>query len=275
MVELLDLRDGIPDEIRPLIELDAQYHVEEGDAVAIGIYDDDKAAGAVCAYLTDGAAIIESLYVLPEYRRRGFATEMMYRLSLVLSGMEDIYRMEASFSEESDTGLMELFTYLDFFMEIDEGLGEYTVRIGDMVSSEVLQKARTKGVIPLDDMESAQRKNIISLTYPVSYFTRTGNIDEKLSCVMEDASLFIGHEKDELVMVWADSGDQKMSLMSMLKYCLDRSIDLYGEDTKMRIPYINDVSKKIIEKLAGDAAHPTETVWTARYQLFDAVEEED
>ena len=63
MVELLDLRDGIPDEIRPLMELDAQHHVEEGDAVAIGIYDDDKAAGAVCAYLTDGAAFIV-LYTL-------------------------------------------------------------------------------------------------------------------------------------------------------------------------------------------------------------------
>ena len=164
---------------------------------------------------------------------------------------------------------MEFFTYLDFVMEIDDDLGEYTIRVGDLASSEILQKARTSGVVSIGQLESFKRKNIISLSYPVSYFTRTGQIDEDVSCIMDDASLFIGKEGDELVMIWADSGDQKLSLMSMLKYSLEKSIDIYGADQKMRIPYISDVSKKIIEKLAGDAARPTETVWTARYQLFD------
>ena len=269
MIELLDLREGVPSEMQPLLELDAQHHLDAGEAVAIGIYDDDRAAGAVAAHLLDGRAVIESLYVLPEYRRKGYASELVYRLGLVLSGFEDIYSMEASFSEESDDGLMEFFTYLDFVMEIQDDLGEYTIRVGDLASSETLQKARTSGVVSIGQMESFKRKNIISLSYPVSYFTRTGQIDEDLSCIMDDASLFIGKEGDELVMIWADSGDQKLSLMSMLKYSLDKSIDIYGADQKMRIPYISDVSKKIIEKLAGDAARPTETVWTARYQLFD------
>ena len=61
MIELLDLRDGIPDEVRPLLKAEAQDHIEKREAVAIGIYEDDIAAGAVCANLTDGAALIEKI----------------------------------------------------------------------------------------------------------------------------------------------------------------------------------------------------------------------
>ena len=63
-----------------------------------------------------------------------------------------------------------------------------------------------------------------------------------------------------------------MDLLRLLKFALDEACKKYDMQQRIRIPYINDQSKKLILKILGEKAVVSETVWTASLPLDGPLE---
>ena len=268
MIELIDLSTEDCSPFLELINAEGQRLIGLDDGVAVGITDDGIPAGAIVAELDDScSATIVSLFVKEDKRRQGIGTELLYRALSLLLKKESIVRLEAEFASIAgdETGLYEFFGKMDFRFERDEKHGAYLIMLSDASEDGVLKKASSQGVVPYSKT-MLQIKNRISAAHPMLYKV---NIDENVSCVAgtydnEDTCpdcLLFTKEEDTLVMVWADSSLDKLNLVRMLKFASDEALNLYGPLTKIRIPYINENSKKLIVKMMGEKAVSVESVW--------------
>ena len=274
MVEILDLKIENPADYYEMLTRRGQESFDSEDGLVYGIRFDEHPAGAI-AIEEDGmgAAVITSLFIAPEFRRKRLGTELVFMAASYLAGGEGLYRIEADFAEneKEEPGAKEFFEFLEFELEKDPGHGAFTVKISDVDKVEVISKASSAGLLPYNKIKSSIRNYVISEHPALWDVMAAGKIDQEVSC-FEDTENFDGDEPDciifckegdELVMAWAQSENNKLNLVKMLKFAFDVAKEKYGSDMKVRIPYINEVSKKLILKMMGDAAVPSETVWRA------------
>ncbi|MBR5421465.1 MAG: GNAT family N-acetyltransferase [Lachnospiraceae bacterium] len=85
--------------------------VRDEDKLAVGVVEDDKAVAAALFSTDEDAAILEYLYVLPEYRRRGVGS---FLLKESLSAL-DLDLVQAAFSDDTE-GMLPFFEKLGFMM---------------------------------------------------------------------------------------------------------------------------------------------------------------
>jgi hypothetical protein len=88
---------------------------------------------------------------------------------------------------------------------------------------------------------------------------------EKEEDKLPEAQIFFADRDNELIMIWAESGDKNMALLSMLRFAINEAIKEYDANKIIRIPYINEVSRKIIEKIMGDF---TRTAYHVKHAVY-------
>ena len=282
MIEIYDLSEEDSTPFCEFMTSEVQAMLNTDSCSAVGISEDGTPVGAVVANIKNSdAAGIVSLFVKEDRRRRGYGTELIYRVLTLLSRKEDLSCIEADFAvtEGDDNGLYEFFSALDFKLEADDMHGAFMISLAEAAESEIFKKASSHGVTPYSKA-TLQSKNMIKAAHPM---LNSVEIDEKVSCVATaggegdscpDCLLFT-KEEDTLVMVWADSSEDKLNLVRMLKFAVEETIKAYGVQTKVRIPYINENSKKLIVKMMGEKAVTAETVWNAALPVFDTGEVEE
>ena len=84
MTKILHFQDGITfyDTNREIIEKEIDPNLFEFPAYStqvsyIGFEEDDKIVGCLTAFIMRGNCTIENLFVLPDYRKRGIASDMI------------------------------------------------------------------------------------------------------------------------------------------------------------------------------------------------------
>ncbi len=269
-VATIDIKGKKPSEYLEMITAAGQDAFEEEGGIALGITVDNKPAGALCAELEDGVARLTSIYVVPEFRRRGLGTELVYQASEAILKMDNTYCLETRFPENKayPSGLKEFFTYLDFEMSEAEELGAYTVMVKDAFVSKVLKKASAEGVQSMSKLSRADKAKLLAQVPGIDDYEEI-RIDESLSCAVpgkaaDDADcVVVGREGEELVILWARAFSNKLNLVKMLKYMIDKASVKYPMDTRIRIPYISGSTKDIIIKMLEKEPEKTEIVWDA------------
>ena len=277
MVEIIDLNEQFDKRFLSLINRDGQDTMKD-DSIALGILDGDNPFGALVVdpgY--DGAASVESLYIDEKHRRQGYATELMYYAVEMLYALEDMYSLNVTFADENgeNTGLKEFFEYLEFDIEKEESKGAYTFLLKEVASSPMIVGKPDKRVASYDSIERSVKNRIMSGHPSFLDFCTKGTIDESLSCVVNRAGddrsmqsyLVVGYGEEELVILWANAAPGTLDLVSMLRFAIKNALLKYGPDFRIRVPYINTTSKKIVEKLLGEKAETTETVWNGTLSL--------
>lgn len=283
MVELVNLLEDCPEGFYKLVNDEGYDLLKSGDCVAIGVTDDDVPAGAIVAdpgY--EGVGEIVSLYVTPSKRRRGFASTMFYEAVDMLYDFDNMYAVGASFSGAEENGLKEFFEFLEFDIEKDDTHGTLSFTLSDIAASDKVKGDIDKRVVSLKDALSSTKNALIARHEAVQTFLAYGEIDEEISCIVnaEDkepsdlSCLFVGKSEDSLVIAWAQSAEMSLDLINMLRFAIVNGLKKYGKDMVVRVPYINETSKKLIEKLVGDKAESVETVWSAYLPLEWDLEEE-
>ena len=282
MIDILNLKEDDPKDFYEMITSKGQECFKTQDSYVIGVRVDEEAAGAIAVEIDGGNAVISSLYVDPKYRRHGIGTELVYQASCFTTYSEGVYHMCATFaeSENDDAGLVGFFKWLDFDMGVDELHGAYTVTLRDASEAEVLKKASSAGVVEIGKVPSSVKNRLMGEHPSLRAVFGANNIETDMSCFVEaDYSkdylpdcLIFGKEDDELVMMWAQAEGSKMDIVKLLKFALEKALTKYGPNQKIRIPYINENSKRLVQKLLGEKAVVTETVYIASLLLDGAAD---
>lgn len=276
-MELIDLNVEQKESFYELITWDGIAALRSGDSVAIGLLIEDEPAGAIVADPgVDGEAEILSLYVKPEHRRKGYGTELVYQALTMLYSVDNMYRLVLSFTENEKEGaeLREFLGFHDFELEEDKEHGSFSFTLEDAVSSKFLSGGDTKNVSSLSESKSSVKNSIYGKHRHLRHFIDNGAINENLSCIVpkegtdkDPACLIIGEEDDHLVIAWAETSENGIELVYMLKHAVEKGMEEYGPYKKVVVPYINSFSKKIVEKILGDKAVSCEKVWNAALDL--------
>ena len=273
MIEITEVSKDNIGAFSDLILPSERAGIVNSDTVSVGVYEDDVPVGAVMARITDeGFAVVTSFMVKKEKRGRGFGTNLLYEVLQQLLKKESISRLELRFSadDEETEGLRAFLTDVGFEMTEDETHGAYTLNIADAEQVPSFKKASTAGIRAYSNTGLQIRNKIIAAHPMLAGMV----IEDAVSCIVEeepkkggihDCLLFAKFPNlpDTLVMVWAESSNNMLDLVRMLKFSLDAVLKKYGTDVKIRIPYIHEHSKKLIEKLMGEKLTKTETVWNA------------
>ncbi len=283
MIEIIDLRNTNPEDYYKMITPEGQESFETLEGIVLGISEDGVPSGAVAAEPDeDGSVKITSLYVDPDHRRKGIGTELIYGVAGYIDYISGINRIETKFAENAVEGsdLKGFFEALDFDFELDEEHGSFSIRLGD-AATEVIERGSSENVLPYNKVTSVVKNTLMAERPFVRSAVAAGILDADMSCFLEDEMIddplqgcaIIAKTDDELVLIWAQAEGNKMDLIKLLKHVVETGIKKYGPDQVIRIPYINDNSKKIIQKLVGDKLVVSETVWNAIYDLDGEMED--
>jgi hypothetical protein len=284
MVEIVNLLDDKSGEYYKYLTSAALLLLQDKECVALGIAEDDVPVGAIVAdpgY--NGVGEIVSLYIDREKRRNGYGTELVYEAVESLFSWDNMYAVGVTFKDDDETksGLKSFFEYLEFDISQDGAHGSYTFSLADIASSDKIKGDIDKRVTGLKDVLASTKNALTSRHGAVQSFMVYGEIDEEVSCIVnaeeKDPSdlscLFVGKSKDALVIVWAEAAEHSLDLVNMLRYAIVNGLKKYGKNMKIRVPFINETSKKLIEKLVGDKAVPVEYIWSAYLPLEWTLEE--
>ena len=274
MIELFDLSTEDATPFLNMITAEGQRFLSGDAGAAVGISEEGKPVGAIVCEISDAfLARIVSLFVKEDRRRKGFGTELVYQALNLLLRKESICRLDVRFTSDSENpGIYEFFDAMSFSMSQDETHGAYSLSLLDAGEVPVLKKASSQGITPYARV-TRPVKNKIFEAHPMLLRCE---IEESISCVADAGKddveshdcLIFTKEDNTLVMVWAESTNDKLDLVKMLKYALDKAVEKYGTDISVRIPYINEASKKLIIKMMGEKAVHTESVWDAELSVM-------
>ncbi|MCR5279602.1 MAG: GNAT family N-acetyltransferase [Lachnospiraceae bacterium] len=278
MTELFDLNEEMPKGFVELISANGRDAFRTGRSVALGIADEGEPAGAIVAFPTDdGTATIESLYINPVYRRKGYASELLIEAINALYNYDNILSIDADIvvNGREEPGTFEFFEAFDFDLEEDPVHGALSFILEDAAKSEKVKGEIDKRVIPFGEALRTSRNKILSEHTMLQRLVAANALDEEVSCIIErddedklpSSCLILGVEYNELIVAWAEAAEGTLDLVNMLRFAVVEALKKYGPKQKIRVPYINEHSKSIILKLMGDKAEPSETVWNAHLEL--------
>lgn len=243
--------------------------IERGEPVtAIGIAQEDVACGALAGYVENGCFQLISLYVAPDYRRRGGARLMISQLEELLEE-NDIWSVEISFTEagqETET-LTPFLASMGFAAEDDRGRNIYTFTLEEVTRAKALSRPAGKSlkIRPFsrlsEDMLRAAQKRAIALGSPLPERTLLSEqLDRELShAFIKDGRVEAYAAVDDsccgvltLCGLWV--GDPGPTVLySLLKTVIGRAAELYPPQTRIAVQAVNDQSLKLIRGLAPGA----------------------
>lgn len=253
----------------PLLLPDAAQAIERGEPItAIGIAQEDVACGALAGYVDEGCFRVISLYVAPDYRRRGGASLMIRQMEKLLVE-NDIRSMKMDFTAVvSDNETMFPFlSKMGFLEEDDKGLNIYTFMLDQLASANVWKPAASKSLrirpfsrLSEDVLRAAQKRGIALETPLPECMLTSPQLERELSHALIREGKVEAYAAFDysccgiltLCGLWVGDPDPHI-LYSLLKTVVERAMELYPPDTRIAVQAVNDQSVRLIQGLVPDA----------------------
>ena len=262
----------------------------EGNVVVLGMIDDDadnEPVGVLVCELdrNQGIADITALFIRTKYRRKGYATELVILLCTYLSYMIERFKVVCTVTkycnmlldgEANGTGLMKLFSYLEFKEDKAEDVGCYYCTVGDLRDNEMLKKKGNNKFKKLSETTRAEKSLLENedLDYLFEAVLE-GKFDQGLSRLfivdgeIKACALFSSDE-NSITFEWCSvDSEYKMALVPMLSEICEEIINTRDDSTEIYFPYINDHSKALVEKILKDHLKIAEENFIYEYSLLD------
>ncbi len=250
----------------------------------LGVIEDEKAVGKIIFTIDDGVSEIQSIYIEPEYRRRGFATELVLNAADFVTSLDYCpgFHVEFTNDVEFEDNLLDFFKYLEFDIKEAEDVRTYSVLISDIDEKKIKPTKNEANVKKYSELT----KNELGLLAmePVTIengFIFADHIEQDVSmAVIEDgevqAVIIFSAEADGLTLQWARVDEKhKSDLVNVFYESMQAILSKYGPTTKLYIPVINEQSDKLILALFGGKAEIVETKYEATFEFEYGIMDEE
>ncbi len=220
----------------------------------------NRAAGALAGAIDKGVFDVISLYVAPEFRRKGIATALIDELRRLILGRDMMIRADYTL-EDSDMESLGAFFLRSGFSREKTGIPcIYLADLGglDIESDDRKANSFAGSIVPFKKIPEKL------LTIASRQFQKEANllpkggflsskIDRELSCCVFmngriSAYIAINHMENgfvEIPALWSGLQDPK-ALMVLLKKSMTALRDKYSPDTRTAMIAISSVSERII-----------------------------
>lgn len=232
---------------------------EVADALAVGepitalvVSLDGKAFGAIAGYLENNNFRITSLYVVPEYRRRGGGRLLIETLIRITENKALGIKFRFTTTSKEHETLVHFLDALGFEQKYDKGLGVYLTTVGKLANSNYFKGCKERIGVPFSDLD--KRILISAEKYAKRYHNElpTGGLMSKLidkdvsfATVQNDklvSYLIVDHSWSEGLSLCAVCVDksQPQELYELLRSCIAAMREKYPPETK----YVTRAFKK-------------------------------
>ena len=233
--------------------------------VALGVSEDGVACGAIAGVLKEHVFIIKSLYISPDYRGKGYGSDLLDFLRYFLRNHTKVQGIMISYTitEEEHLSLQPFLEKAFFQQEEDWGRTIYGIKLKDVKESPLYDVSSVcpSHIIPFTEISTnllenaAQNAQLAEVPLPESSLT-SDKICKELSCaVMEKDKVkgfavvdysFAGHLT--LSSIWTEEcGIQQLPVL--LKIIMNKAYEVYSEDTCVYFQAVNSSSVKLVKSL--------------------------
>ena len=257
----------------PAQELDVFHSLllpEVADAIgrgepltALALTEDEVAVGAAAGYLEEHYFLLRSLYVAPEYRRRGGGRMLVEKLAELIRPYTDTLRAPFTVTKEEHETLAPFFTALGFEEEADDGRNIYFAPLGKTAESSFFS-APAK---PFGTRLSELSEGALSLLEKAAFASEAPLPDDGLRSADREVSAasFNGSEPQALVLfersqsgalslsaAWSVSRDPAV-LPALLRSAMAYARAKYPPETPLLAQAVNPASAALVRALMPDA----------------------
>lgn len=240
---------------------------EDRNVIKLGVVDDDTACGAAAFRIGEYEAELLSLYVAPEYRRRGAAQKLMDTFEELVddTGLQAIMAVWLR-----EMGGLAEFLQKNGFLLLD-GSPAFSFRVGDALKSEKLKKylsGITGGsCVPVSQLSPTRQKALEA-------FVKNGGFEVYgpiLTQCSGDVSFVALNQREMPVacMLCTDMGDtitvdillsdaeSHKAILRLFGKLHEKMVADGREDTEICCLAINPQIPPMLEILLGECVHPT------------------
>ena len=266
------------DDFNFLVEYSAAEALKRDEAYGFCVKEKNAHVGALVGRFVDEKEFeIMSLYVVPEYRRKGVGEKLLETLNEVLDGKDANLNISFACTSDSDRELCAFLEKMEFdeYKSLDSHM--FSVTIGMLANSKLagskpgsefiqfkdlnkkqlsaLEKVKSKGYVPRPS--GGFTSAAIETDMSIAYFEK----DKPLAYVV------IEHENDDLLMLsslYVHDPDQPTTLLKILKSLVYYLTDKYTDDTVLIIPTVTDSSERLVTSLFGENPEVDDILYTYR-----------
>lgn len=258
------------DKFAPLFTREAAEEVAAASAAAVIAVENDVACGGICMKLAEGQEELLdllSLYVVPEYRRRGVAgTLFLETMEEIFDATDGLVHCCRCLGTNDAEGLEEFLAKAGFVTEEEEGAGSFLTSVEKLQTAPVLgYGARLSPgceLIPVEELSALSVKRLFRALseFSVDYMQESelpaacGEISYvALDAGKEPAACAIFTEREgrlclsQFYMKPGASGE----VVKLLQTAIQKAGEKYGGDKEVEIPILSDSSCRLMEKLLG------------------------
>ena len=243
---------------------------EKEPVTALGLTENGLALGAAAGYLDQGRFLINSLYVAPDYRRRGGGRLLMETMAKLATGFCGGMEISFTVTRDEHEALPPFLTALSFQRENDNGENIYMTTLGEAAASSFFSGAGKSFGSPLSALNpgalSLAEKTALAVGAPLPEGgLSAANVDRESS-----VALFQGCEPQAYVVLergpsggltlsaaWSGTKDPTV-LPRLLRSAMARAREKYPPETTLTVQAINQSSVALIRALipgAGTISH--------------------
>ena len=271
-VYALDPRQA--ERISSLLSAEALELLCRGDAAGLAVVEENEVRGAICvrfAQEQENTLELCSLYVVPQYRRRGLGgtllAEALERSLMVTDGL--ISRVDCLFSSSTE-GMDEFLRASGFKIGTAEHSGVWRVTLAEAESGPLSRRETQSAqeAVSLGELSAYQIRMLMKTLRK----NRADNISEEmLRTVVPEISFAIPDGRDgggfDACVVWTGGREQGLCLRqffcmpqragtarAILQLSLRAMLERYPPETVLEIPVLTDSSEKLVRKLTGAEA---------------------
>lgn len=244
--------------------------MENGEPItALGVVKDSIACGALAGYLTEGKFYIDSLYVAPDYRRKGGGRMLIEQITKLLEDEVLVNGLEIHYTvtEEEHETITPFLQAMMFEKKEDEGLNIYTFTLEQAATSALATKEgkQASNVLPFgqisDSMLCTAQKEASVHDVPLPELSLDSpELERELShAIVKDGKVkaFVVFDHSccglpTLCCAW--SGEIGASAMIiLLRAAFKRATQLYGMETRMAVQAVTPEAAALVQNLVPGA----------------------